>query len=292
MSNLTLKEFLIKFTAIPEKFINEYYEFYELCKNDIFGIPAEKVIKYLGIKSQEKFEHRLRSNYKLMTDYIIIRVKQKSMKGIKNANYMLSFDCFEDIAQNSSTEKGTKFRDYYRMLRKFIDYYKNHIADKILDLTKTNEFIYIIMVNKDQELLKLGKTKDMRHRLQAYATGRETHPDVRFIMIVENKKRVEACAKLFSKTYQYKGNKELYKMERDKLKKIIFKCADLDKEVLEKMENEKENTNTYIVYDDSKTIEYLNLDGEVIGVEKPGTRKTRQSSKSSKSITKKTKTKK
>jgi hypothetical protein len=47
MSNLTLKEFLIKFTAIPEKFINEYYEFYELCKNDIFGIPAEKVIKYL-----------------------------------------------------------------------------------------------------------------------------------------------------------------------------------------------------------------------------------------------------
>lgn len=218
-----------------------------------------------------------------MTDYIIIRVKQKSMKGIKNANYMLSFDCFEDISQNSSTEKGTIFRDYYRMLRKFIDYYKNHIADKILDLAKTNEFIYIIMVNKENDILKLGKTKDMRHRLQAYATGRESHPDVRFIMIVEDKKRVEACAKLFSKSYQYKGNKELYKMERDKLKRIIFKCADLDKDVLEKMENEKANTNTYVVYDDSKTIEYLNLEGEVIGIEKPGTRKTKKQSSTSKS---------
>jgi hypothetical protein len=203
---------------------------------------------------------------------------------------MLSFECFEKIAMNSRTPKGKMFRDYFVMLRKFIDYYKNHIADKILDLAKTNEFIYIIMVNKDQELLKLGKTKDMRHRLQAYATGRETHPDVRFIMIVEDKKRVEACAKLFSKTYQYKGNKELYKMERDKLKRIIFKCADIDKDVLEKMENEKENTNTYIVYDDSKTIEYLNLDGEVIGMEKPETRKIRHSSRPSKFITKNTKT--
>ena len=67
MVKLTLKEFLIKFTAIPEKFINEYYKFYELCENEIFGIPAENVIKYLGIKSQEKFEQRLRIHYKLMT---------------------------------------------------------------------------------------------------------------------------------------------------------------------------------------------------------------------------------
>ena len=131
------------------------------------------------------------------------------------------------------------------------------------------------MVDKTHDILKLGKTKDMRHRLQAYATGRESHPDVRFIMIVEDKKRVEACAKLFSKAYRYKGNKELYKMERDKLKRIIFKCADLDKELLDKMESEKEHTNTYVVYDDSKTIEYLNLDGEVIGMVKPGTRKTK-----------------
>ena len=34
MSQITLKDFLIKFTAIPNKFINEYYKFYELCENN------------------------------------------------------------------------------------------------------------------------------------------------------------------------------------------------------------------------------------------------------------------
>ena len=49
MSNITLKEFLKKFTAIPEKFINEYYNFYELCETNKFGIPIKLLVKYLGI---------------------------------------------------------------------------------------------------------------------------------------------------------------------------------------------------------------------------------------------------
>jgi 2-polyprenyl-3-methyl-5-hydroxy-6-metoxy-1,4-benzoquinol methylase len=72
MVKLTLKEFLIKFTAIPEKFINEYYKFYELCATETFGIPLEKTMKYLGLNNQLKFEQRIRENYKLMADYIII----------------------------------------------------------------------------------------------------------------------------------------------------------------------------------------------------------------------------
>ncbi len=32
MTTITLKEFLYKFTAIPRKFIDEYYAFYELCQ--------------------------------------------------------------------------------------------------------------------------------------------------------------------------------------------------------------------------------------------------------------------
>ena len=46
MSKITLKEFLKKFTAVPEKFINEYYKFYELCIDNKFGIPLENVIEY------------------------------------------------------------------------------------------------------------------------------------------------------------------------------------------------------------------------------------------------------
>ncbi len=284
MSNISLKDFLVKFTAVPERFINEYYEFYELCETNNFGIPIERLITYLGITNRDKFEQRIRDTYELNIDYVIIRQQQKSMKGVKDAHYMLSFEAFEKICMNSSTKKGQMFRDYFVMLRKFIDYYKQHITDKILELTQTSKFIYILTVNKKTDLLKLGRTGNMRKRLQAYSTGKEKHPDIKFIMIVEDDKRVEKCAKLFAKANQYKGNRELYKMHNDALKSIVFDCAKLDKRVVENLSNPK--LDTYIVYDDSKNIEYLNLKGDVIGAEF-GVRKPVLGSKSSSKHTKK-----
>ena len=265
MSHITLKEFLIKFTAIPEKFINEYYVFYELCEKEQFGIPLEMIAKYLDIESIKNFKTRIRESYKLNLDYVIIRQQQKSMKGVEDAEYMLSFETFEKVCMASTTKKGQMFRDYFVMLRKFIDYYKQHISEKILELTQTNKFIYILTVNKKTDILKLGRTGNMRKRLQAYSTGKEKHPDIKFIMIVEDDKRVEKCAKLFAKTNQYKGNRELYKMHSDELKSIVFDCAKLDKRAIENLKNP--NLDTYIVYDDSRNIEYLNLKGEVIGAE-------------------------
>ena len=55
MSNISLKDFLKKYTTISSKFINEYYKFYEMCENNIFGINAEDIIKYLGVKSSKRF---------------------------------------------------------------------------------------------------------------------------------------------------------------------------------------------------------------------------------------------
>lgn len=201
---------------------------------------------------------------------------------------MLSFETFEKICLVSTTKKGVEFRDYFVMLRKFIDYYKQHITDKILELTKTNKYIYILTVNKKTDILKLGRTGNMRKRLQAYSTGKEKHPYIKYIMIVEDDKRVEQCAKLFAKAYQYKGNKELYKMHNDALKSIAFDCAKLDKSVIDRMKNP--NLDTYIVYDDSKDIEYLNLSGEVIGAEFATKTKIQQSNQTQ-NKTKKQKTK-
>ena len=69
------------------------------------------------------------------------------------------------------------------MLRKFIDYYKQHFSDKILELTKTHKYIYILLVNKNKKIFKLGRTGNIRKRLQAYATGKDTHPDILILNI-------------------------------------------------------------------------------------------------------------
>jgi len=268
MSNhITLKDFLKKYTAISNKFIDEYYLFYEKTEDNKFGIKIQDVMKYLNIKNQDKFEERLRKIYILQKDYKIIRYLHKLEKGKKDVQYMLSFEGFEKVCMASNTEKGKAFRDYFIMLRKFIDYYKDHFANKINELAKDNKYIYILMVNKNKDLLKLGRADNIRNRLKSYATGKETHPDVKFIMIVDDAKKVEQCTKVFIKQFQYKPNTELYKMNIDDLKKTIFGCAEMD-EIMIKSMNDNKKYDTYIVYDDSKSIEYINLNGDVIGYEK------------------------
>lgn len=285
MPKITLKEFLYKFTAVPKRFIDEYYKFYEICETEKFGIPLEQVVRYLGIENQERLETRIRQGLTLMEDYMIIREKQKSIKGVKDAKYMLSFEGFERLCLASTTKRGREFQDYFIMLRKFIDYYKDHISDKILELTKTNKYIYILAVNKKTNIFKLGRTGDIRKRLQSYSTGKEKHPDIKYILIVEDDKRVEKCSKLFVKAQQYKGNRELYKLECDTLKKVVLSCAEIDKSVIQGLSNNKD-LDTYVVYDDTRTVEFLNLNGDVIGMDanhRPRTIKFTRASNKSKS---------
>jgi len=117
-NNISLKDFLKKYTAISNKFIDEYYKFYEDTEKDKFGIKIQDVMKYLNIKNQDKFEERLRNNFIIKIDYLIIRYIQKSVKNKKNVQYMLSFEGFKKICMVSNTEKGKIFRDYFIMLHK------------------------------------------------------------------------------------------------------------------------------------------------------------------------------
>lgn len=50
-NNISLPDFLKKYTAISNKFIDKYYKFYELCENKKFGINIELVINYLNTKT-------------------------------------------------------------------------------------------------------------------------------------------------------------------------------------------------------------------------------------------------
>ena len=287
-NHITLKDFLKKYTAISNKFIDEYYSFYEQSENNKFSIKVEDVMKYLNIQNKKKFEERLRTNFILRKDYEIIRYLQKSEKGKKDVQYMLSFEGFERVCMVSNTEKGKAFRDYFIMLRKFIDYYKDHFANKINELAKGNKHIYILMVNKNKDLLKLGRAGNIRNRLKSYATGKETHPDVKFIMIVDDAKKIEQCSKVFIKQFQYKPNTELYRMNIDDLKRTIFGCAEMD-EMMIKSANDTKKYDTYIVYDDSKSIEYIDLNDKVIGYEKGHYRKKTMKNKSKSKSNSKTK---
>jgi hypothetical protein len=130
--------------------------------------------------------------------------------------------------------------------------------------------MYIILVNKNKNIFKIGRTGDIRKRLMAYSTGKESHPDVKFIMIVNDDKKVEKCTKLFIKVKQFKANKELYQADFDYLKKTIYNCAELDDNL--KIQIEKDDKfDSYVVFDDNNTIEYLQLNDNGTGHSKVNT---------------------
>ena len=294
MSNISLKDFLIKYTAISEKFINEYYKFYELCETNIFGIESSLVANYLEYDNLKKFNEKLREKFVLGRDYEIIRIKQKLQKNIQDAYYFLSFDGFEKACMLAKTQRGNEVRDYFILLCKFIDYYKEHFSNKILELAKNEGCIYVILANKNKRIFKVGSsTTEMRKRLNNYSTGKDTHPDVKFIMIVDNPKQVEKCINVFLKKKNYKNKKELYKVDIDMLKTIILGCSELNAKysnIIKNSDINNEDHDAYIIYDD---VEYLDTSNNVIGYErelkikKMDLSTTKNSKKTSKNVSKK-----
>ncbi len=249
-NKISLKDFLIQYTAISKSFINQYFKFYELCDDNFFGINIENVLDYLDIKGKNEFYDRFRKKYIINVDYIIEKKNQKKIKGKKNIEYYINFDTFEKICMMSKSEKANSVRDYFITLRKFIDYYKNNISKMILNnaLLNPNKCVYIILVNKNKQLFKIGKTENIKNRLRSYLTGKDKHPDIKFIMLVDNPLEIETCVKSIIGRNKYKENFEIYKTQLDAIKKIIVDCAGMKKHYDELLTNKK--FDAYIIFDD------------------------------------------
>lgn len=276
-NNISLKDFLKTYTAISNKFIDAYYNFYEMCEFDKFGIEASKVIKYLGIEYERKFYERLRERFTLNQDYIIKKLSNKKVKDTQDTFYYLSFDGFEKVCMTSRSKKGNAVRDYFITLRKFIEYYRQHFADNINKMAKGKKCMYIILANKNKNIFKVGRTNDIRKRLYSYATGKDKHPDIMFIMLIDDPKKVEDCTKVFTTKNIVRGKQELYKIDLDTLKSIIFNCAFLTKQFNEVLKN-NDTFDSYIVYDEG-TNEYLDENNNIIGFEKVVKKSSKKASK-------------
>jgi ssDNA-specific exonuclease RecJ len=60
-------------------------------------------------------------------------------------------------------------------------------------------FIFLL-INKNINLYKIGITEnDFRKKIYPYFTGKEVHQDIKFIMLVDNPRQVEAFTKIFLK---------------------------------------------------------------------------------------------
>ena len=102
---MSLRYFLIHYTAIPIKFIDKHLEFYDMCNTDMFGIDIDNVIKYLEILKRKKFIETIKKKFVENIDYIITRDNKKAIKGDRIVHYKLSLDTFEKICMKTNSKK-------------------------------------------------------------------------------------------------------------------------------------------------------------------------------------------
>lgn len=99
--------------------------------------------------------------------------------------------------------------------------------------------------------------------------------------MVKDPIKVEKCTKNYIQKYKFKNNQELYKIDHDLLKTIIFDCADFDKTMYDKISN-YEKYDSYIIYDEYNEVEYLDVDNNTIGYEETKKIKKSKNTKQSK----------
>ena len=68
----------------------------------------------------------------------------------------------------------------------------------------------------------------------------------RFVILVENETAVEECVKSMLSENQYKSGKEIYKVDIEKMRNVVIRCA----EIKQYMNNADNDIVVYIVFDD------------------------------------------
>ena len=151
MQELSLKEFLKKYSTLSNNFIDDFYfiyDFNELNNND-FIINLEIISKWLG-SEKGKLKKTLLKSYTKNMDWIIKKEKEGKISKSNKEIILLTPDCFKRLCLLSKTKKADDVRTYYIELEKLINNYKNYIIE---GLKKTVN----ILENNQKEIPKLSQ---------------------------------------------------------------------------------------------------------------------------------------
>jgi hypothetical protein len=95
------------------------------------------------------------------------------------------------------------------------------------DLKKYNGFetIYFFVIDeRNPELIKIGHTTSIVQRLRNYNVGRIREVDLKYLAVVKNSLLIEKCIKKLLTDKQFRANREIYRVEPEKIKKVIDEC--------------------------------------------------------------------
>ena len=219
-----MENFLTQFTMIPKDFAKDFMIIAkeEYLDNEII-INLEIISKWLKSRKSD-----IKKIKKFHDNGIGASIKEK---------ILVTPNCFKELCMISQTEKAKEVRKYFINLEKLVKRYYETIKESLykkIGLLETNQkpkvnikggVVYIIKaLNSEATLYKLGKSKDLRYRLNGYNSGNANDIEPLFILQVNDIDNVETCIKKTVKEYQYRKYKEVYEIDIEVLKKIMEKC--------------------------------------------------------------------
>jgi len=210
--------------------------------------------------------------------------------GHNNELILLTINCFKKFCQLTRSKHGDEVREYFIQVESILNKYKNYIIegmeDKIKKIQKgkkpkvnpekgviyvfktpdtTDNNLYslskpLVLINdidnetKSHYLYKIGRTKDLKKRLQSHQSPLSENIEILFISEVYDTVAVEKCVKGFMKEYQYRKYKEIYQVNLEIIKELTGKCSEIDAnmEIKKKMKDIKEEDKKYYIFIDKE----------------------------------------
>ena len=87
---------------------------------------------------------------------------------------------------------------------------------------------YHFYIIKDDNMYKIGYTKDLNKRLSVYNTGKANISEYAYFKKTDCAKEIEECMKALLNKYIYKSNKEFYNCSLNTILKEVKKCLTLE----------------------------------------------------------------
>jgi phage anti-repressor protein len=236
---MNLVDFLKTHTKINNEFITDFFSLYKLQDKYNFSINIEAIAKWLNM-TKGHIKDTLTQSYKINIDYKVIKNKPTGKKGKPSETILLTPKCFKIMAMQSRTKKAIQVREYYYELEQVLDQYKEYIIKGLEDKIKILEnnqkpkinpskgVIYIIQTADGIGHYKIGKTVNLRKRLNNYNGDKKDDIIPIYIYESDNINEVEHCVKSYAKKFQYRKYKEVYKADLNLLKELINDCGEFN----------------------------------------------------------------
>lgn len=236
---MDLITFLKTYTKISNDFIDDFFSLYNSKDKYNFSININNISKWFKI-TKGHIKETLLYSYKENIDYKIVKGLSNGKRGKPEDLILLTPKCFKLMAMQSKTKKAVQVREYYYELEQVIDQYKEYIIkgleEKIIKLENNQKskinpskgIIYILETSDNLGHYKIGKTKNLKKRLNAY--NGDKSDDIIPIYIYESNDidEIERCIKYYAKKYQYRRYKEIYKADINVLKELINDCSEFN----------------------------------------------------------------